>query len=72
MNKVLVIDDDTRIHTLIKAQFDPKRFEMISAYNGSDRPCRGRGSSSPTSLCWMSTCRQRRDSKSAGNSKSIA
>ena len=33
-SKILVIDDDSSIHTLIKAQFDPQRFEIISAHDG--------------------------------------
>jgi diguanylate cyclase (GGDEF)-like protein len=35
MNKILIIDDDLRIHSLIKANFDPKQYEIISAENGA-------------------------------------
>lgn len=32
-HKILVIDDDSRIHTLIKTHFERQRFEIISAHN---------------------------------------
>ena len=35
MNKILIVDDDSRVHTLIKAQFDPKAFEIVSAHDGA-------------------------------------
>lgn len=33
-HKILIIDDDSRIHTLIKTQFESQRFEFISAHTG--------------------------------------
>ncbi len=33
-HKLLLIDDDPSIHALVKAQFNPRRYKVISAYDG--------------------------------------
>jgi two-component system alkaline phosphatase synthesis response regulator PhoP len=34
--KILVIDDDPDIHAVVKKIFQPKSYEMVSAYNGEE------------------------------------
>lgn len=34
--KILVIDDDPDVHTVVKRIFEPKSYELVSAYDGQE------------------------------------
>jgi len=34
--KILVIDDDTDVHTLVKKILEPKSYDVVSAYDGDE------------------------------------